>query len=309
MVFLQGSGAHARGPSRPYAERLARRGLAGLIYDKRGTGESGGDWTRSPLEDLARDAVAAIEHLRTLPGIDPERIVLWAPSQGAWVATVAAGLTDRIAFAVVISGGGVSPREVEIHGYERALERAGVSEPQRTEARALLDRYFDYLGSGEGREALEQRLEVARRRAWYPLVPLDRVLPSPRDREHWEWVARYDPMPGIARMRFPILLLFGERDEQQPTALALSRWRQGLSAAGNNEVTVKVFPGADHFLRTAPPGHAGDAPHPAEPPPPVEGFWETVEGWLGSQLVLDADARSRDQGAAPPCLGDPARPR
>lgn len=290
IVFLQGSGPHDRGPSRPYAERLARRGLAGLIYDKRGTGESGGDWTRSSLDDLARDAVAALEHLRTLRGIDPERIGLWAPSQGAWVATVAAGLSDRIAFAIVISGGGATPREVETYAYERALERAGVSDAQRTEVRVLLDRYFIYLGSGEGREALEQRIEAARRQAWYPLVALDRVLPSPGNREHWEWVASYDPAPGIARMRLPILLLFGDRDEQQPTPLALSRWRQGLSAAGNDEVTVKVFPGADHFLRTAPAGHPGDDPHAAEPPPVADGFWETVEGWLAAQLPVATDA-------------------
>lgn len=40
-----------------------------LSYDKRGVGASSGEWRDTTLEDLAADAVAALDFLRTQPGI------------------------------------------------------------------------------------------------------------------------------------------------------------------------------------------------------------------------------------------------
>ena len=47
VVFQHGSGPEGRFGSRFWADFLARRGIAALIYDKRGVGESTGDWRRS----------------------------------------------------------------------------------------------------------------------------------------------------------------------------------------------------------------------------------------------------------------------
>jgi pimeloyl-ACP methyl ester carboxylesterase len=85
----------------PYAERFAAAGLDALAFDYRHFGLSGGEprqllSVRRQLEDYA----AAIAHARSLPGVDPERIVLWGSSySGGHV--VAAAVSDGRVAAVI----------------------------------------------------------------------------------------------------------------------------------------------------------------------------------------------------------------
>ena len=74
--MLHGSGPDTRQGYQLYAEYPARRGIAALAYDKRGTGASSGDWRRATFEDLARDALAGLDSLRLHPGIDSETVGL-----------------------------------------------------------------------------------------------------------------------------------------------------------------------------------------------------------------------------------------
>ena len=61
IVLVHGSGAENRAYMLPWARFLIRHGIAVLGYDKRGVGESTGDWNAATYEDLAGDAVAAVE--------------------------------------------------------------------------------------------------------------------------------------------------------------------------------------------------------------------------------------------------------
>ena len=67
IVLVHGSGAENRAYMLPWARFLIRHGIAVLGYDKRGVGESTGDWNAATYEDLAGDAVAAVEYLKTRP--------------------------------------------------------------------------------------------------------------------------------------------------------------------------------------------------------------------------------------------------
>lgn len=49
VVFIHGDGPDIREGYRFFAELFARRGIAALIYDKRGTGASTGDWQSHDL--------------------------------------------------------------------------------------------------------------------------------------------------------------------------------------------------------------------------------------------------------------------
>jgi hypothetical protein len=60
IVFVQGSGPETRSASRFLAGYFVERGMAALIYDKRGAGASTGDWRHSSFQDLAADTAAAI---------------------------------------------------------------------------------------------------------------------------------------------------------------------------------------------------------------------------------------------------------
>jgi uncharacterized protein len=53
-----------------------------LVYDKRGTGESSGDWRRSSFDALAADAKAAVALLAARRDIDRTRIGVFGLSEG-----------------------------------------------------------------------------------------------------------------------------------------------------------------------------------------------------------------------------------
>lgn len=52
VVFVHGAGQQTREPYREAGEYFARQGIAALIYDKRGTGQSGGTYeSYGPLRE------------------------------------------------------------------------------------------------------------------------------------------------------------------------------------------------------------------------------------------------------------------
>src|SRR3712207_4297325 len=83
VVFVHGSGPATRTSlmAQPYirgegiAERFADRGIAALVYDKRGSGESTGDPDYT-YEQLAQDALGGVRLLRSRSGIDPDEVGL-----------------------------------------------------------------------------------------------------------------------------------------------------------------------------------------------------------------------------------------
>lgn len=280
VVFLHGSGPATRAGFRPYAEKFAKLGIASLFFDKRGSGKSSGSWITSSLDDLAEDALAAVQHLKKEKGIDPGRIGFWGVSQAGWIAPLAASKSQDIAFMILITGGGASPRESELYSYQQQFERTVLSKAEKTEALKVLDAYFHYLATGEGRLKLSTRFDSIRLTRLKSLAEqLERILPSEGNRSNWSWVATYDPVPHIEKLTCPILLMFGDRDTDHPTELAVKRWREGLKNAGNDRITLIVFPGAGHGIRVRE-GYTGHGRAPF-----ADGYAESQLGWLWNNVI------------------------
>lgn len=279
VVFLHGSGPATRAGARPYAEEFAKMGIASLIFDKRGSGASGGSWLTSSLEDLSRDALAAVEHLKSLNTIDANRIGFWGVSQAAWVATLAASQSADIGFMILISGGGATPLESELFSYRTAMQRANLAGAEIADAERVLGAYFDFLATGNNRAGLVTELEQKQNAAWYKYAPLDRILPSDENRSNWSWVATWDPAPHIEKLTCPVLLLFGDKDTDHPTEIAVRKWREGLNKAGNKGATVMIFPGAGHGIRMRD-SHTGGGRAPF-----ADGYAEVMLGWLWQHVV------------------------
>jgi dienelactone hydrolase len=93
--------------------------------DKRGVGKSTGNWGAASFEDLADDAVAAAKFLQARTDIAANQIGFWGQSQGGWIAPLAAARVSEAAFAIALSGGGLSPAEQELFDSEYELSKAG----------------------------------------------------------------------------------------------------------------------------------------------------------------------------------------
>jgi uncharacterized protein len=72
---------------------------------------------------LAGDMTPAVEHLRTLPGIDGRRVGLAGASQAGWIIPVAVTLAPKAKLAVIFSGPTVSVG-LEIYYSELAEQGA-----------------------------------------------------------------------------------------------------------------------------------------------------------------------------------------
>lgn len=126
VVFGHGSGQLDKTSCRFLAGGFQQRGFATLCFDKRGVGQSDGDYvnvgtadSERVFADLAGDIAAGVSFLRRHPEIDGSRIGLAGASQAGWIVPLAA-TTARPAFMILLVGPAVSVGE-EIF-YSRLVE-------------------------------------------------------------------------------------------------------------------------------------------------------------------------------------------
>lgn len=106
LVMLQGASNRGRDELRAEAEAFARRGVVTLLYDKRTVGYS---LLRRDYAVLADDALAGLRLLRARGEVDPARVGLWALSEGAFVAPLAANRSSDVKFLITVGAVGVTP--------------------------------------------------------------------------------------------------------------------------------------------------------------------------------------------------------
>ena len=245
VVFLHGSGAEGRWASRYLAHELAKRGIAGLIYDKRGVGRSGGDWRTAGFADLVGDATAAVEALRAQRNIDPDRVGIHGHSQGAtitpWVASAAPG----IAFVAASAAGGIPMAEMETYSLENSLDVSDMAPEEKALAERFVHAIVATAYEGAPRADLDRVADEARGHAWAFNLP-------PASDHYWSFsrsIAGYDPLDYWRRVTVPVLLLYGEEDERVPARLSARRIADAYLAAKGPRLDVMFFPLADHNYR------------------------------------------------------------
>ncbi len=101
IIMAHGFGALRTFGLEPYAEKFARNGLAVLVFDYRGFGDSGG-YPRSLISPRkhVQDWHAAIAHARRLRWVDHGKIALWGTSYSGGHVLYAAAQDPGIAAVV-----------------------------------------------------------------------------------------------------------------------------------------------------------------------------------------------------------------
>jgi pimeloyl-ACP methyl ester carboxylesterase len=104
VVMAHGLGGTKDSGLAPFAERFAAAGADVVVFDYRGFGASEGE-PRQVVDHRRHreDYQAVVDHVRALPGIDPDRIVLWGTSySGGHIIAVAA--EDPLIAGVISQG-------------------------------------------------------------------------------------------------------------------------------------------------------------------------------------------------------------
>lgn len=248
VVLAHGSGEMDRTADNFLGDYLARQGIAVLLYDKRGVGQSTGEWRGASLEDLAADAVAGVRLLRARSGIDSNRVGVAGRSQGGQLAVISASRYPEVAFAIDISGSLVPPWQQMNYEAAANMTRDKLSREDSVSAQAILNEKWSVARTGTGWDSLAAHVGRIRaaKPAWLGYVQLPDKLSDIRD--SWDGQMGYDYGPVLAHLDKPILALFGERDTSTPTAETVAVLRAGLRESRNARGTIHVYANADHSL-------------------------------------------------------------
>jgi fermentation-respiration switch protein FrsA (DUF1100 family) len=224
VALVHGSGDETRDGYCVFANSFAARGIATLIYDKRGVGASTGHWRAGGFTELAEDARAGLLFLASHEGVDPQRTGLCGVSEGGWVVARAAASRASVRFVVGISAAGMSPARQE--RYRRAI---------------LADQATGFGALRALRKATTLGMFGALR------LPPMRLLPGLAG--YFARTMDYDPLPWWEAIDRPILLVYGEADATVPARESAARIVGARLARGGVAPTVYLYPEADHAIR------------------------------------------------------------
>ena len=274
-VFIPGWGDWTRDEQlfREHAERMAERGIALLIYDKRGCGESTGDWRRASLADLAEDALGGVRVLREQSWVDPERIGLFGTSQGGAIAVIAASRSADVSFVATLSMSTRSPAEHDNFIVGAKLRKKGYGEEEITRAVGLHRDILKIHRMGRGWGELAEEVEAARGERWFT----DGGIEFP-PKESGKWATYrdlpmdFDVRPLLVGLQVPLFAAQGEADWLVPGPRAVDALR-GIAAERSKDFTVVSIPDAEHTLRVRNgwPGTGWTWP---------EAYWDALDDWL-----------------------------
>ncbi len=281
IVLVHGSGAENRAYMLPWARFLIRHGIAVLGYDKRGVGGSTGDWNVATYDDLAGDAIAAVEYLKTRRDIDSAQIGLLGISQAGWIMPLAAVSSRDIAFLISISGAGVTPAETTMDQARNEMTMTGMPAATVAHITGLIGLQYDFARTGKGWDAYAaaRATLVARMGA-----PPETAFPSTPDHPQWQAIKRtyfYDPTPTLRQLTVPTLAIWGELDNNIVADKNKPAWEVALKAAGNRDYVLVVLPKANHAMLEAKVGSNAETRSLQRF---VPAYFTTVNDWLARHL-------------------------
>lgn len=282
VVIISGTGPWTRGGWEKMRATLHAAGLATLVYDKRGLGQSTGKFVDT-IPVMQGDVAAAVAFLRTRRDIDHQRIALMGISQGAVAAPLVASADPAIA-AVVILSGPVGPRGELFLGILRShLKNAGKTTVQVDQVVAAVFAWMDARSrNADARETANLRKAA---------VDAFAAVGFPQDQAQ-NFVAALDddvvlsmfdvaPDRALEKLRMPTLAIYGSKDDVIAPYLSLEAATAALQ--GNPDAMVVAVPDMTHELQRSTPA-ANTASAPQDGTMPV--VTELVGNWLAKRLVV-----------------------
>lgn len=208
VVFVHGAGTGKFAQAFvEQARALAAAGIVAMVPDKRLDTYT----TRHrDYVQMAADYESSVELLREHADVDPDRVGVYAESEGGWIAPVMAAQDPRIAFVVLVSSPVVPPREQAAFAVDSYLRNTGVPHGvfraiPRAVGMSLPGGGFEY--------------------------------------------ADFDVTPYQRQMRQPVLVVYGTGDASMPTVQGAEQVIRDTGVAGNGDVTVRYYEGANHGIR------------------------------------------------------------
>jgi uncharacterized protein len=259
-------------------------GIGAFVYDKRGTGASGGDYTQDYLV-LADDAIAAKREALRLAGARAGRVGYQAGSQGGWVAPLAARI-ERVDFVIVGFGLAISPLEEDREAIAFDMQRQAFGPDVMKKAMEVADASAAILTSNfqDGYARLDELKRRYGGEPWFRYVRGDvtsallsqpaAVLRSEGPKLFAGIPLHYDPMPVLENLEVPQLWILGGDDLDAPSGETSRRLRTLQAEA--KPITLALFPRAGHGIYLSEPAANGEQVSTRQP----EGYFAMMRDFI-----------------------------
>jgi alpha-beta hydrolase superfamily lysophospholipase len=281
VLFITGSGPIDRNENHKklhlnifddISHYLAENGIASLRYDKRGTGDSQGDYWKTGFYDNSQDALAALQYLKLQNNIQKENIFILGHSEGALQAMRLTGAGTEVAGIILLAGGAQSGEAIlkwqaiqiakglkGINGWFIKILHIDISKAQQKQIDRIKKSKQDYF-----RSQLVAKINAK----WF--------------REFMD----YNPAEDLQRITVPVLAINGSKDIQIDSS-DLDRMANLINAP----FEPHLIPNMTHLLRIEE-GDAAISKYKKELKKPLEPMvLEIVLQWMQRRI----DLRSRSQ--------------
>jgi fermentation-respiration switch protein FrsA (DUF1100 family) len=269
VALISGSGAQDRDETllghKPFlilADRLARRGIAVLRYDDRGTAQSTGDFAKADSRDFAEDALGAVAFLKARGDVAADRIGLAGHSEGGLIAPLAAVRSRDVAFIVLLAGPGVTGEQIVLAQGRDIAKAMGAPEAALDRQQASQRKVFQLMAEEPDEAKLKERLKQY---ALDEIATLPEAQRNEADAQLQQATAQFeallspwfrfflthDPAPTLRKVRCPVLAINGEKDLQVAAKVNLAAIEGALKAGGNDDATMVELPGLNHLFQQA----------------------------------------------------------
>jgi hypothetical protein len=194
--------------------------------------------------------------------IDRDHIGLWGISQAGWVMPMVPARRN-VAFVIAVSGSGQTGLEQSLYLIDNLIAGIGISEGDRADAREDIRAFVEMMRASANYDEFlrgqEEWLTEMRQLSWYPtvqskagqaLVQQGHLPIDPRKFEFLSIFLENDAPPQLKNLHMPLLAIYGTNDVVVDWTLGAKVYEQVPQAAGNPDVTVKRFEGADHVIMT-----------------------------------------------------------
>ena len=225
---------------RHLCEGLPAMGIAVLVYDRRGSGQSTGDLNKADYETLADDAVAGQHALARFSRIDPSKIGFWGMSQGGWLAVLAAGRSKDTAFAIAVSSPLVTADEQMRFATRNLLTLRGYSQSDVQDMLAARNAWTGYLHRTTSHDEAVATLRKAEVKPWFDIAYLPKASQLTNDPEHDANRRQLDddPMAAARQAKVPLLFLYADSDPWVPVGESVKRLQSLSRELPNIEYAV-----------------------------------------------------------------------
>jgi len=234
------------------APLLAGCGFAAVVFYKRGTGPSGGDWEEATFDDFIDDLGSIARQLARHPEIDPARIGVKGGSSGGFFASIAAARYPEIRF-VVNTSGPIVPREEESNvNIEHAIRSQGHPDSLVAAVMPIWRHHHAAwaLGDTTALQRVAAEILAARSHVDAGLLPplFTEVFSDSNLVFMWPVYrsASREYLDELKTMRKPWLSIYGEKDPIVPVASCVRNIDALTAESGNRDCAVIVLPGVNH---------------------------------------------------------------